>query len=396
MADQLSLPRLTENRVRRWVRTRVSVTMLSFLTGFIVAFCGCAIAGAVLTSTNVFTHFTRFFSPIAPDYFYYPTVRQVRQIAFAEMDKTKINIVIGGSSVMYGVGQPPGRTMADDLRRDLGAQFTVTNFAMRGGDVSGMAVTMAEMMTREGYRVIYYSDWQPGASPTPTGEAPYRYFYFDARARGYVMASPARDAAIAAQMGRYWQLSNLELGAWLNSMLDFNDLWQTIGYTTLFTKFSTLEPDHFWRPRREYPDPEIDLPHELRYGNTAANLEVAKGYSRIRLPEDAGQEIKVAFDAAIPAAMRTNTVIGICANSPFVLGMMTQAEQDRTAYARHRWLNWLSDYGAAPVDGCEGFDKDDYVDRVHLTPEGAQKLAPRIAEAVRTLSRKIGWLPPAG
>jgi hypothetical protein len=49
--------------------------------------------------------------------------------------------------------------------------------------------------------------------------------------------------------------------------------------------------------------------------------------------------------------------------------------------------------GAAGVMACDGFDKNDYIDRVHLSTRGALKIAPRLAAKVREVTQKNGWAP---
>src|SRR6476619_494666 len=87
-----------------WLETLLAPNAL--LAGVVVAFLGCCAAGHRAASRNYLESFARFHVMIAPDSYFYPTIRQVRQVARATLDPAKIAVVIGGSSIMHGTGQP--------------------------------------------------------------------------------------------------------------------------------------------------------------------------------------------------------------------------------------------------------------------------------------------------
>ena len=273
----------------------LTLRLASFLVGFAVALVACSLTGYRITSHNIFLNFNRFHPYLAPESDFLPTARQVRQLAFATLDKSKLNVVIGGSSVFYGVGQPLGATITDDLRRELGDDYRVIDLAMRSGDLSGIAELTVEMLIREGYKVVYLADIGVARDPAPIGSAPYQYFFWDAKARGYIMDWPLRGAVL----GQYAWLSDKALGGWLNSLMNFNELWSTIGYERVFTVFSILMPGRFWRPRREFPDDELSPPLEKRYPYDFNNeMRIVESISRLY---DSGswKRFERAFDVAI-------------------------------------------------------------------------------------------------
>src|SRR5262245_15747812 len=93
--------------------------VVSFISGGLVAFAICAMIGQHLSSSNIFRDFGRFHTRLSPESFFQPTASEVRALAHDLFDKSKVNVVVGGSSVFYGVGQPQGMTIADNLRREL-------------------------------------------------------------------------------------------------------------------------------------------------------------------------------------------------------------------------------------------------------------------------------------
>jgi hypothetical protein len=366
----------------------LTLRLASFLIGLWIALLASSLTGYLITSRNIFMPFTRFHIRIAPDSDFLPTARQVRALAFATLDKSKVNVVIGGSSVFYGVGQPPGATITDNLRRELGDDYPVINLAMRGSDVSGMAEFTVEMLVREGYKVVYLADTPVAVGPSPIGAAPYQYFFWDAKARGYIIDWPARDAAL----GKYAWMTDQALGGRLNSLLNFNDLWSTVGYEKVFTVFSILVPDAFWHARRESVDDEPNVPPERRY-QYEINGQMAIVRWRIsRLPDDSyWEEFRRSFDVAIPAPVRRSMILAICEYSPYYLDRLTQQERDNRRIMRERTMRIVHELVATSVNACDGLGVRDYIDRAHLSVDGAAKIAWPLSEAVRALTVKLGW-----
>jgi hypothetical protein len=354
-----------------------SLRLIWFLAGFVLSTTICSVAGYTLTSINIFQNFNRFQVFIAPDSNYLPTARQVRALARAVLDPSKTNVVIGGSSVFYGVGQPAGMTMADNLQRELGDQYRVVNLAMRGGDVSGIAEQTSEMMIRDGYKVIYLADIAVAASPQPIGQSPYTYFFWDARARRYLFDWPPRVSAV----GEYPLLNNQAIGAALNSILNFNDLWETLAYEHLMTVLSSVHPEQFWHARATLSDPEAEPARERRYPFAEADLRIARAISQ-PLSEARWVDFRQNFDVAIPPPIRSSMLVAVCENSPFYMMQLTEQERANREVQRRRTIDIIDSLGATAVSICDTLDSDDYIDRVHMSVSGARKVARIIAETV--------------
>jgi hypothetical protein len=250
-----------------------------------------------------------------------------------------------------------------------------------------MAELTVEMLVREGYKVVYLADIGIAIGPGPIGPAPYQYFFWDAKARGYIIDWPARDAAL----GKYAWTTEQALGGRLNSLLNFNDLWSTVGYERVFTVFSNLVPDAFWRARRESVDDEPNLPPARRY-----QIDINREMSLVRiiskLPNDSWElGFRRSFDVAIPPSVRHSMIVAICENSPYYLDRLTQPERNNRRLMRERTMRIVGELGAASVDACDRFGVRDYIDRTHLSVDGAAKIARPLSEAVRALTAKLGW-----
>jgi hypothetical protein len=354
---------------------------ISFVLGFVVAFLGCVAAGYFNSSHNLFENFTRFHQFIAPESHFYPTARQVRALALAMLDRSKTNVIVGGSSVMYGVGQPADQIWTKELSKILGDGYRVLNLAMRGGDTAGIASFAAEMLSRENYRIIYVSDMGIAHILQVIGSAPYHYFYWDARARGYLYEHPAREVALGTRA----RVDQVPLGELLNSFLNFNDLWNYVAYTSAATVISPLSSDTFWQPRRTYIDPEPDPPPASRYTNMAANVDLYIQLSALKA-SSWWPAVQSHFEAALPDPIRRATIVSLCLNSPGISELAPKEAQQNWLVLRDLTAERIAAAGAHPIYACDGFTREDYIDRVHLAISGGRRFAERIAASVRALS----------
>jgi hypothetical protein len=358
---------------------------LSFALGLGIAAVCCSLIGRQMSAQNMFHDCGRFHTRLSPESFFQPTAREVYALAEDLLDRSKINVIVGGSSVFYGVGQPQGQTLADNLRRELGSDYRVINLAMRGGDVSGIAELTAEMLTRQRYHVVYVSDIAVGATPQAIGSTPYQYFYWDAKARKLLLDWPARDSGLSHS----WYDESV-LGASLNKFLSFVELWNAIGYDYVFTVYSRLIPGHFWQPRKDLPDNEIDPPDTMRYRNVEVELSLISRLAELPTKKE-WQKVGTAIEVAVPDVVRRSTVLAICENSSWLLDQSTVQVRENRKLMREMMLARINEMGAAGLISCDGFEKNDYIDRVHLSIYGALKIAPRLAAKVREVAQKSGW-----
>jgi hypothetical protein len=361
--------------------------IVSFTLGMAAALGGAARLGRHMSSEKIFRDFGRFHMRLSPESFYQPTARQVHALALDVLDRTRINIVVGGSSVFYGVGQPKGLTIADNLRLELGYDYRVINLAMRGGDVSGIAELTTEMLIREDFRVIYVSDIAVGGEVASIGSRPYQYFFWDAKVRNLLLDWPARDSVV----GHPWFNEEI-IPAELDRYLYFTELWNTIGYEYLFTVYTRLTPNEFWQPRKGLSDNEIDPPEQMRYANVANEIRyMISVMAQVPTPE-IWPTVRAALETAVPEAVRRTMVLAVCENSPWLLEQTPPEVRSARAKVREAMVAEVSLTGAVALSSCDGFVKDDYVDRVHLSVSGARKIAPRLAEFIRLVGRNKGWI----
>lgn len=380
-----------------------------FLSGLSMAFVLCCLAGYVASHLNSYRHFQRFHVAISPETLFYPTISELREIAW-QPDDSKITVIVGGSSNFHGVSQTVDRLWTRRLQALLGDRYVVRNFAFRGALPTEGGAIAAETLYKSGRKVIYVADFSPGLAPSPDGQV-YRYLFWDAYYKGLLLSDPIREMGLRESIaGRSKEATSVDfrLGERLDSLLYFNDLWTTIAYRWIFTVWTPGASDWFLRARQYYPDPEKEgagTAVDLRYASHDNQQEMRIVRARISVlfdRDDKGREHEdfengtwKAFQTAIrqvmPPPMRGRSLMVVLPESPFYLKQLTAEEQnayEQTARQTVAELN-AAGYGATTPIGI--FNAGDYNDRTHMVASGGDKLADFIAPMIREIARLMNY-----
>jgi hypothetical protein len=352
----------------------------ALLSGLVLSFAICSVAGHWMPEK--LEHFTRFHIFVSPDSFFYPTVRAVYNTARSIASRKKPFVVLGGSSVIYGAGQPPGKTIADFLQSALGRDYTVMNLAMRGGDVAGMGLFVAEAMRSDGYDVYYVADTLFGARPRGSNRY-FDYIYWQYRYEPFVRWYSPRD-----DVGEKMWTSNVGLGRWLNAAFRFDNLWNQIAYDRFFTVYSKFMHQKFWQPRGATRDPEFETPKGYFYQHANIDREAAS-VAQIGgdISEEDWGESRLLWNATIAPQMRPRSLLVLCKKDPRVTARLDQALQEKIANLYTEAVKRYRAAGFNADEPCKSFEPDDYADPTHLSPEGAKKMATEIAVSIRQMAR---------
>ena len=165
--------------------------------------------------------------------------------------KRKILVLVGGNSVLLGVGQKKEQLWTKELQRLLGPDFVVVNLAFRGALLTEMGAVVAEVLSKK-YRLIYVANEQaPMRMELPAGGT-YDYLFWQAQASGKLFkAVPGSEEAkaVVANRGREL-LSDAALRGYFDYWSHASDLWNYLGYNYVFTVFNFLKypPSAFSRP----------------------------------------------------------------------------------------------------------------------------------------------------
>ncbi len=395
-------------------RNRAAIWQLAaFAAGIAVALTSLAVIGRRSAEKNFHPGFTRFHRDIAPDTKYYPTIHEMMAIAREQAAGGKILVIVGGNSILYGVGQPAGHVWTERLQSELGHAYAVVNFAMRGAGVTDCGAVVAEALRTEFPRQIYLANASPTQPSFPDGTLVYRFVFWEAYYKGLLIDDPARAAAIKEtyrlRPDTIEDLPEQKVRGALDSVLAFGDVWNRVTFETLNTIWSRERTQGLesFAPRKIYPDNEPDylaFPDSDRFP-TGARFEAELGFARdvsVRAftagKNDGWEPYQPAWDqlaetirSSMPSSLRARTLIVLTRNSPYYLAKLTPAEQTRDDLAYTLSVQVWQHAGYEAFDCGRGYTVDDYGDRIHLSSTGGEKLAQQIAGEVRRIAAKLHY-----
>lgn len=382
------------------------------ICGVAAGFLIMCVLGRQAARQDLHKNFVRFTQWIGPETKYYPTVNEMMAIVRTKAKPDKILVVIGGNSVFRGVGQPADHLWSKRLQENLGDAYCVVNFAFNGSGITDGAAVLAEALRDEYPKQIYMANAAPTQWPIPDGTNTYRFVYWDAHYKGLLIKDPVRTAAIN-QFHKVPPYANgmeeLARHEWLDHWFYFQDFWNDVTLTKYNTVWGFYMPGltKFLRPRKSYPDPEPDfltMPMSSRYieANLEAEMINVRGCSVYAFNKDAAgkwqpylpswDQFSANIKATFPDQLKKRTLIVMSRNSPYYIRRLPADEQERDdlayLYAVQKW----KEGGFDAIDYGKDFTIDDYGDRTHLTWHGGVKLSVIIADKVREMSRKLGYL----
>jgi hypothetical protein len=369
----------------------------------------CCLAGAAASRRNPFRHFERFHVYLTPESLFYPTACQVRALAKSRLDPHRIAVVVGGNSIMHGAFQSPSGVWTRKLQALLGDRFQVINFGFRGAGTGEFGATAAEVLGRDYPRLILISDLSPGwIHPDPDGSH-FKYFFWDAQSRGWLLPHEERDRRLRelaintavrrltpAQEGKAVlpspgeQQAELRAQMRLNRRLYFNDLWNTLAYTRFCTVWTPRTRESFLRARRHHADPEPEPIFTIGdRGDNYRNYLAAYA----RSPREAWDHFEHAATGVFPTPTRLRTLLLVLRFSPRFRDNLSVEEWASYLEVSRRSVQRLERLGFAALEVGAGFPAADFIDLCHLTEAGGAKMAEAVAPKVRQLARQLAYLP---
>lgn len=381
---------------------------VSLLLGFALGFALLVALGHATVRRDFHPKFTRFHPHVAPETLYYPTVAEMASIVRTRCRPDQVLVIVGGNSILYGVGQPAEKMWTRRLQEMLGDRYVVINFAFRGAGPTDGGAVLAEVLRDEYPRMIYVTNTAPRLAADVLGGRDYRFLLLDAQRRGLLLPWPVRDQGLESDSV---VAPEARLGARLNAWLHFNEFWNAWSVERFSTVPSTLLPTFasMTQPRGQARDTEGDYemtPFNERFKPEffAKDFEITQNYSErfyTRSPEGtwlarraSDEEFKGFADTAFPTPLRARTLVLISRNSPYYTNRLTAAERERDELAIRDSLSLWEASGYAALDTGRGFVPEDYGDRTHLTASGGLKLAQVTAPKVRALAAQLGYLKP--
>ena len=409
-------------------RTRLAPSTM--LLGVVLGFGAFCLLGRRAAREDHLTPFVRFTQWTSPETKYYPTIGEMTSLVRARMKPGQILVIVGGNSVLRGVGQPADRIWTKALQENLGPGYCVVNLAFNGSSVTDGAAVVAEALRLEYPRQIYIANASPASAPAPDGSGVYRFVFWEAYYKGLLIDDPVRASAIAFS-NRYPEIQNppestglreLKTREWLDHFFYFQDYWNKVTYRDCNTVWGYYMPGttDFLRPRGDYPDPEPDTaqyPMAVRYdpANFAVEMAIVRGCSQYtymsmdaaghpQMRKDASghwplytpvwDDFAAGIKGAMPEVLKKRTLILLSRNSPFFVRRLTPDERERDDLAyTHSVAMWQAG-GYEAMDYGKDFAPEEYGDRTHVTWQGGAKLAILVADKVRSMAKNLGYLSP--
>ncbi|MEZ0274011.1 MAG: hypothetical protein ACAH88_03840 [Roseimicrobium sp.] len=397
-------------RPAKKTKVRHFIVPWSLFAGVVASFVACCMAGKQTTKTHQLVHFTRFHQKLSPESLFYPTASQVQRLVLARTKKERINVIIGGGSVLQGTGQRFNEVWVDKLAELLGPDYRVVNLACRGARTGEFGAIAAEMVL-DRRRVILLTDISPGVCEDDPDGYVYRYFFWDAWCKRLIDQSiPRRSARMAELRGE--RISNSKFaellrGAQLDSTLYFHDLWNTATYTTGSAVWNPICQGESFQPRKLTRDNE---PGALPVAERPAAMERIVSFDKYKLNilktafkkgadgqwnADAAwsEAFKIRMDNILPnIALRQRTIVVVHQFNAHCVNRLSEDEQAHLSAQTFITSKVLAELGIRSVEmRTAGLTEEDHADHIHLSSSGGEKLGKIVAPAIRELAKSLGY-----
>lgn len=348
-------------------------------------------------------NFRRIHQAISPEASFYPTFAMLENLALARRHSGQTVVIVGGNSILHGVGQNQDELWSLYLQELLGDRYVVVNLAFRGSWPSEGGALVAESMLKRGIPVLYIANTAPGPVARAY-ESTYDFIFWDARAQDGLLPNPARDTELNVRLNyalpeTQTRLRTKELAARLNHGLRFQELWHHVAYRHFSTVWSYVTHDRFWRPRRLWPDGEPSAaPLDQRFRDLFdIEMLITRGFSAVYAESDASGEwhatpgplrqARIDIDEIFPAPLRPHMLLFLSQNAPYYRQRLTPAERARDTFVFATYEQLWRELGITSITAGTDFTDADYRDRTHLSPEGGRKLARLVAGWVHSLEK---------
>jgi hypothetical protein len=390
----------TEERIGKFLAPR------ALFAGIAAGFLACCAAGFIASRHNQFAQFERFHQLISPESLFYPTACEVRALARARLDKDRVAVVIGGNSIMHGVGQRAPELWSKRLQELLGDDYRVLNVAMRAALPNEFGMAAAEMATRQHPRVIFITDIATAGLPGEADGNLYRYFLWDAYSKGLLPRDPVREARLrdlARQRREDERFAELRREMAVDRLTYSRDLWTALAYRRLCTVWTLMTRSAFTRPRRGFldPDPGELVPSSQRYAPAFQEVSMTilrgwidRGRSFGLAPADAAGRscFEAAVKPSVPASLRGRTLFLVVHDNPYYVDQLAPVERAEYRASFAGAAQALREMGFAAVEIGRDYTVEEFYDRCHIGEAGGRRMANDVAPAVRQMARQLGYL----
>lgn len=380
-----------------------------FISGVLIGFMVCCYLGYLTTLKNQFGDIQRFGIFVGPQASFFPTVRQLLAVVKSRVKHGETLVIVGGSSILNGVGQSNEQLWTRRLQTELGPKYVVVNLALRSCNSFEGAYFVAEAMLKDYEKVIFVTSSSPSGHWDPMGNPPYAYLQWDAKYNELLSNFPAREKALARREkvlpDDEWtaeKLAELKCSQFLNAHLNFFELWNTVGYKYFFTSYRSVTDAASYWPRKKLPNNSeayevFHMPSEefakSYFPGVCKTLMTWDSQKKAWGKEPAfWKESEQTIENNVAPAMRPRTLALLIYQNPALRKKyMTTSELKRDEAAYDCTEELFEKYGIAALQVAQNYTGEDFRDALHLGPSGGDKLAVQTAVEVRKLAKKLGY-----
>jgi hypothetical protein len=379
----------------------------ALMCGVLGAFLACCVIGHAVSKQNQYENFERFNAYLNNLSLYYPTASQTVAIANDAMAEGKILVIVGGNSIMYGLSQTREFVWMRQMQAQLGDRYRVLNYSLPGSNPVEVGAIAAEIIARDYKKVILISQIWPGAAGSagePDGNTQ-AYFFWDAYFKELLTIYPPREMRLAVlakiRKGDY-PYAELKLRSRLDSAFFYQDLWTTFSYHRMGTVWCPLVSDSFLKARKEFTDVDSSIPMAQRYPVDQDEQWMAMARAGLgrywgaqtagAVPLDyASSPLTQSIVTSMPPHIRQRTLLCVPHLSPHYVDKLTTQEQAIYRDCFPQTINAIRAAGCRGVEIGRDYSPLDFNDLLHISVEGAGKMARDVAPHVRALAEQLDF-----
>lgn len=383
--------------------------LFSVLLGFILS----SLAGYFVSKIAGYNNFTRMFLPIMPNMFFYPTSNELLMTAKKSISRDKIVVVIGGSSILRGVGQKHDELWSKELQRLLGDDFKVINFGIDGASFASFGGVLFRILAEHYPKIIFVTTptWNPLSSGMLDGDETYKYLFWDAYYKSLFHPDKSELRLIdSIRKNQLHDIKGLEMHilTFLDSVLYFKSLWNWIGYNFINLLWTDTTATTFFQPRCSYTeeidgylkrqipealDPKSELfRNERKAIDKLINESVDFSSKEPKIFETAIDSAYSGFNNLYPPKIRIK-ILSINTNyNTLHLSTFTKLEQKAYWLIIKKGDRIQKQLGYNVLVMGKDFSPTDFSDGGHLAVSGGKKIAFAVAKKVKSIAKDNGYL----
>ncbi len=360
---------------------------ISVFIGIVVGFSLMVLAGRWAGKQNLFIAYERNYQMISPEGYFYPSLDNLTELVSHLASKRKILVLVGGDSVLLGVGQKKEELWTNELQRVLGSEFAVINLAFRGAYATEMGGVVAEVLSRRYPRLILVGHLNPLRVEPPVRDSTYEYLFWQAEASGKLADFALRSeelqkAFFGNDLKRRERITEAALRGYFDYRCRASDLWNYIGYHYLFTVFNFLKyPERFFEARRNSEEQMANVaPIPERFTFPEQSMRIIRRLFQSFVERDTNGDLRIkagVYDsfvenaqAAFPDSFKPRTLIVLAYNAPYFANQLSRDEYSAYEFANAQGKAWLQKAGYHSVLIGPDLTNEDFADRVHLAASG--------------------------